>query len=715
MARIWLSNTRKFGNHPLNPNPLGKFSDFGAIMVEKQFRVGIDVGGTFTDLSLINEHTGELYNFKTPSTPHDPSEAIENGLKQVIAAGFDPATIAHFGHGTTVATNLIIERKGTLTGLITTKGFRDTLEIARQQRPHLYDYSIHRPAPLVERWLRLEIAERFTADGDEIIPLDEDAVRAAAAKFREAGVAAVAVCFVHAYRFDEHEKRAGEILQQEMPGVPISLSSDVQPEFREFERFSTTVMNSYLTPKMAGYLDRLMKRTQALGIRAVPHTVHSNGGLMSMDTAKAYPVRTCLSGPAAGVVGSAQVAAAAGFPNAVTFDVGGTSTDVSLILNGRGAYTPLRDVAGYPVRCPMVDVHVIGAGGGSIAWVDNAGALKAGPHSAGAVPGPVGYMLGGTEPTITDANLHMGRLNPVALLNGAMPVDQAAAKVAIAEIAAKIGASADETADGILRIAVANMARAIRSISVERGCDLKDFALVAFGGAGPLHATFVADEVGIPTVLVPEAPGTMCARGVLLSDVSRSFVKSHVTALSDESWKEVLKEAARLTAEAEDWLVSEGVPDQLRQYVRVIEARYVGQNFEVRVEADTEDKEAFVRAFYHVNDDVYGYHVEDRDIEIVNARVEAIGKIANPLEEPPVVTSTVEDATLGTRSVHMGDDNGGWMEAVVFDRARLPVDATISGPAIIEELTATTVLPATWTANVDNWRNIILTRKRLDA
>ncbi|MER9580726.1 hydantoinase/oxoprolinase family protein [Mesorhizobium sp. M0276] len=684
-------------------------------MTQEQYRLGVDVGGTFTDVSLANELTGDLHHFKTPSTPHDPSEAIENGLKKVIASGFDPAAIAHFGHGTTVATNMIIERKGTLTGLVTTKGFRDVLEIARQQRPHLYDYSIHRPAPLVERWLRLEIAERYTADGDEIIPLDEAAVRAAAAQLRAAGVAAVAVCFVHAYRYHAHEKRAGEILREELPGMPISLSSDVQPEFREFERFSTTVMNAYLTPKMAGYLDRLMHRSRGLGVRAVPHTVHSNGGLMSMEAAKAYPVRTCLSGPAAGVVGAAQVASAAGFLNAVTFDVGGTSTDVSLVLNGRGAYTPLREVAGYPVRCPMVDVHVIGAGGGSIAWVDDAGALKAGPHSAGAVPGPVGYMRGGTEPTITDANLHMGRLNPVALLGGAMPVDRSAATRAITAIADKIGASLDDAAVGIIRIAVANMARAIRSISIERGSDIKDFALVAFGGAGPLHATFVADEVGIPTVLVPVAPGTMCARGVLLSDISRSFVRSHVMALTETSWREVLDHAQAMIVEADMWLISEGVPERLREHVRVIEARYVGQNFEVRVEGDIFEKDAFVRAFYGVNDDVYGYHVEDRAIEIVNVRVEAIGRIAMPLEEPTAVRGTLDEARLGTRTVHMGEENAAWTEAGIYDREKLPVGATIVGPAVIEEPTATTVLPSAWAATVDRWGNLILTRERSDA
>ncbi|RWD52288.1 MAG: hydantoinase/oxoprolinase family protein [Mesorhizobium sp.] len=679
-------------------------------MAQEQFRIGVDVGGTFTDLSLIDEGTGELHHFKTPSTPHDPSEAIQNGLRQAIDAGFNPKAVSHLGHGTTVATNMIIERKGTLTGLLTTKGFRDVLEIARQQRPHLYDYSVHRPAPLVDRWLRLEVSERFTADGDELIPLDEAAVRAAAAQFRDAKVAAVAVCFVHAYRFDSHERRAGEILREELPGVPVSLSSEVQPEFREFERFSTTVMNAYLTPKMTGYLDRLMHRSRELKVSAAPHTVHSNGGLMSMDTAKAFPVRTCLSGPAAGVVGAAQVAQAAGFPNAVTFDVGGTSTDVSLILNGRGAYTPLREVAGYPVRCPMVDVHVIGAGGGSIAWVDDAGALKAGPQSAGAVPGPVGYMRGGTEPTITDANLHLGRLNPVALLNGAMPVDRDVATQVVSAIGRRIGASPDVAADGIIRIAVANMARAIRAISIERGCDVKEFALVAFGGAGPLHAPFVADEVGIPTVLIPEAPGTMCARGVLLSNVSQSFVSSHVAPLSDASWREVLARAAAMRNEAQAWLADEQVPEGLREYVRIIEARYVGQNFEVRVEGDMADREVFVRAFYQVNDEVYGYHVEDRGIEIVNIRIEAIGRIATPLREPPALAGSLAAARIETRSVHMGEDYGGWTSAAVYDRARLPTGASFTGPTVIEELTATTLLPPGWSAEVDCWRNLILTR-----
>ncbi|TIV95479.1 MAG: hydantoinase/oxoprolinase family protein, partial [Mesorhizobium sp.] len=338
-----------------------------------------------------------------------------------------------------------------------------------------------------------------------------------------------------------------------------------------------------------------------------------------------------------------------------------------------------------------------------------------GPHSAGAMPGPVGYMRGGTEPTITDANLHMGRLNPVALLGGAMPVDRPAATRAVTEIAIRIGASPDEAADGIIRIAVANMARAIRSISIERGCDVKEFALVAFGGAGPLHAAFVADEVGIPTVLVPEAPGTMCARGVLLSNISRSFVRSHVAPLDDASWRDILEQTRAMTAEAEAWLINEGVESALRAYVRVIEARYIGQNFEVCVEGDIMDRAAFTRAFYQVNDEVYGYHVEDREIEIVNVRIEAIGQIAAPLEQPPPRPGNSEEARIGTRNVHMGAEGGGWTEASIYDREKLPAGATFDGPAVVEELTATTVLPIGWTASIDAWRNIILTRKAAEA
>lgn len=375
-------------------------------------RIGFDVGGTFTDFTMLDESTGAVHYFKVPSTPHDPSEAIGTGLAHLVKAlALNPSSVRHLGHGTTVATNLVIERKGARTGLITTRGFRDVLEIGRQTRPHLYDYDVVRPVPLVPRELRIEVDERVMSDGTVRVPLNEAQVEEAARSLAAAGVEAVVICFLHSYRRAEHERRAREIVQRVLPSAYISLSSDVLPEFREFERMSTTVLNAYMGPRMGSYLERLLGRVRDLGISAELDTVHSNGGLMSVTTAREVPVRTCVSGPAAGVIGAAEIGRAAGFANLITFDVGGTSTDVSVIVRGKPLFASDRLVADYPVKTPMIDIHVIGAGGGSIASIDDAGALKVGPRSAGANPGPVAYKLGGTEPTITDANIVLGRLD----------------------------------------------------------------------------------------------------------------------------------------------------------------------------------------------------------------------------------------------------------------------------------------------------------------
>jgi len=671
-------------------------------------RIGIDVGGTFTDFTLVSTGDVAIRHFKVPSTPQDPSVAIEDGLNQIFDAGFRPDRVDYIGHGTTVATNIIITRQGTLTGLVTTKGHRDVLEIARQQRPHLYDYSVQRPKPLVERSLRIEVEERITADGTVMIPLNESDLRKAAETFRARGVAAVAVCFLHAYRYPAHEQHAGRVLRALLPDIPISLSSEVQPEFREFERFSTTAMNSYLMPKMGRYLGRLQARCTALKIPVRPYTVHSNGGLMSLKTAGELPVRTCLSGPAAGVVGAALVAEAAGFPNVITYDVGGTSTDVSLIVEGQIAYTPLREVAGYPIRCPMIDVHVIGAGGGSIAWIDDAGGMKVGPQSTAALPGPAGYGRGGMDATLTDANIVLGRLNSTALLAGALPLDAGAAREAVAKLAGRIAATTEATADGIVRIAVANMARAIRSISVARGCDLRRHALVAFGGAGPLHAALVADETGMSQVLIPVSPGTMCARGVLLSDISRSFVCTILAALSPAVWEGSLREAARLRDQAAVWLTEEKVPESKQSFRRIVEARYLGQNHEVGIAAESDRGEDFASAFHAANRDLYGYDLPDRAIEIVNIRIDAIGATQSEIAVEPAVLGEIHDALIGERLVDFGRDHGGARLTPVYRRRDIPSEASLQGPAIIEELSSTTLLPPGWGARIDRFRNIIL-------
>lgn len=672
------------------------------------YRIGFDVGGTFTDFTMIDATSGEATHFKTSSTPHDPSEAIETGLAHfILEEGVKPGEFEFVGHGTTVATNMVIERRGVPTGLITTKGARDVLEIGRQTRPHLYDYSITKPAPLVDRWMRLEVAGRLDASGNELEPLDTEAVRAAAEKMKAAGMQAVAIGLLHSYRNPDHERRAAQIVRAVMPGAYVSISSDVLPEFREFERFSTTVINAYVGPRMDRYLARFIERLETLGIPTEPRTIHSNGGLMSADTVRAFPVRTCLSGPAAGVVGAAKVALRSGYPNIVTYDVGGTSTDVSLVVDGKAAFTTSRLVADYPVRTPMIDINVIGAGGGSIAALDDAGALKVGPRSAGAHPGPIAYGRGGTEPTLTDANLVLGRLSDTALLSGRMTIDTAAARAAIeARIAGPLGLSAEEAALGILRIAVANMGRAIRAVSTEKGYKLQDFALFAYGGAGPLHAAAVARETGIATVIVPAQPGTMCARGILLSDISFDFVRSNVFEANPESWTGALAQFAQMTADGDAWLDGEHVAAEGRSMTYVADARYDGQNHEVQVllpQGPATGFVAFAEAFRAAHRQEYGYDIDNRAIDIVNLRLTVTGAVAAKLDGSYAAESGA--AEIGRRQVYF---DGGWYETVIYERARLPVEKVVEGPCIIQEMSSTTIVEPGQRVRIDSVGTMII-------
>lgn len=677
------------------------------------YRIGIDVGGTFTDFTMIDELAGQVKFHKVPSTPHDPSEAIERGMAEMLDThGIQAAQVSHVGHGTTVATNLIIERKGAQVGLITTRGFRDILEIGRQTRPHLFDYAVTKPPALVPRRLRLEVNERMSAHGEVLVALDEAGVREAALALREAGLSAVAICFLHAYANPAHEERAKAIVREVLPDAYISISSEVLPEFREYERLSTTVLNAAVGPRMARYLDRFLERVADLGVQQSPYTIHSNGGLMSATSVRQFPVRTCLSGPAAGVVGAAAVGRAIGHPNLVTFDVGGTSTDVSLIAEGRPLFTSNRHVAGYPVKTPMVDIHVIGAGGGSIAWMDDAGSLKVGPHSAGAVPGPVAYMRGGTQPTITDAEIALQRLNPRALLKGRMPVDAEAARRIIEQsVAAPLGLGLEDAAEGIIRIANANMSRAIRAVSTERGYDLSNFALYAYGGAGPLHAVEVAQECGIPTVIVPQEPGTMCARGILLTDISFDFVRSLIVPAKAAGWAQAQEALQQLRAEAEAWLDAEHVEPSMRRHACAIDARYDGQNFEVRVMLDDSGVptlERFIELFDEAHAREYGYQVPGRVIQIINVRLQAIGQVVKAPLSPARQDGSVQGARIGQRRIYHGKAHG-WHESAVYDRDLLPAGALIDGPAVIEEMSSTTVLGPEHQARVDAFGTLIIT------
>lgn len=674
-------------------------------------RIGVDVGGTFTDLAVVDDATGHIAFHKVPSTPDDPSRAIATGIAELLELiGRAAHEVGFLGHGTTVATNMVIERKGSRTGMLTTRGFRDVLEIGRQTRPHLYDYRVKRPVPLVPRRRRLEVSERLAAEGTVLSPLDPAEIEVLARKLADARVAAVAICFLHAWRDPAHEQAARDVVARILPGAYISLSSDISPEFREFDRFSTTVLNTYVGPRVSTYLRGLLDRVAGVGVPVAPYTIHSNGGLMSVETARLAPVRTCLSGPAAGVKGSAVIGEETGFRDLVTFDVGGTSTDVSVVVDGATVATGARQVAGHPVRVPSIDIHVIGAGGGSVAWIDEGGALKVGPHSVGADPGPAAYGRGGTEPTLTDANIVLGRLDPVALLRGRMTVDAAAARAVIEErIARPLDLSLEEAALGIIRVAVANMGRAIRTVTTERGFAPERFALFAYGGAGPLHAADVAAECGIPTIVVPREPGTLCARGILLADVSLDFVRSRIRPLDAEGWQEAGAVFASMRADAEAWLEGEHIPPARRRFLVGLDLRYRGQNHEVPVAlADTSIAlDAVLALFAEAHRQAYGYAIPGREVELVNCRVTAVGQVPRGHPTPPPDGGTIADALLGERRVYFGARDG-WLATPVLDRDRLAVGLTVEGPAIIEEMSSTLIVAPGQSTTIDADGNLVM-------
>jgi len=680
----------------------------------EKYRVSFDVGGTFTDFTLLAESSGALHYFKVPSTPHDPSVAIGEGIAHLLKAfAIAPSAMTHVGHGTTVATNMVIERRGAATALLTTKGFRDVLEIGRQTRPSLYDYNRVKPLPLVARELRLEIPERIDASGAVVEPLDAAAVEQAVQAMREAGVQSVAICFLHSYRNDAHEREAAAIVRRLMPEAFVSVSADILPEFREYERMSTTALNVYVGPRMASYMANLQKSVQAMGISVEPSTVHSNGGLMSAQSVCEAPVRTCVSGPAAGVVGAAELGRTIGMRNLITFDVGGTSTDVSLIHDSRPLYTQGRLVAEHPVKTQMIDVHVIGAGGGSIGRVDEGGALKVGPQSAGAVPGPVAYGRGGTVATLTDAHVCLGRLDPVSLLDGRMKIYAAEAREAVMEqIARPLGLSLEEAAYGMLRIANANMGRAVRSVSTERGYNVNEFALCAFGGAGGLHAAELARDCGLSRILIPQEPGTMCARGILLSDISMDFVKTQMSVADEAAWPQVGEAFEALSGQARQWLAKEGIEPARQRLLQRIEARYRGQNFEIVV--DFEDRglpplQEFLALFSAAHVREYGYDAEARAVEVVNCRIQAVGTVARA----PLATieggPSLSGARAGERPVYFAET--GWTPTPVYKRHLLPVEQDFTGPAIVDEMSSTTVILPGQQVRLDRFGNLCVNVK----
>ncbi len=662
--------------------------------------VGVDVGGTFTDFFAYDPHARITRLFKIPSTPHNPAAAIADGLREMCESfGIDTKDISRLCHGTTVATNALIQRKGASVAVITTRGFRDLLEIGRQTRPHLYSFQLDNPEPLVPRERRFEIAERITDGPKVLVPLDEPSLQQAVAAVKASGAEACAVCLLFSFMDDAHERKVGEALAHGTNGMMISLSSEVQPEFREYERFSTAVLNAYLQPVMGRYLSYLEKRLTEDAPAAKVGIYQSSGGLMSIDTARRFPVRTALSGPAAGAVGGIQSARSAKQPNIITLDMGGTSADVALIRNYEFGLSFDRAVAGFPVRLPMVDIHTVGAGGGSIAWFDRDDLLKVGPLSAGAHPGPACYGKGGTEATVTDANLVLGRLSAKGLIGGRMPLDPEAARVAIKPIAERLGFTIQRTALGIIEIVAANMVRAIRTVSVERGHDPRHYCLLPFGGAGPLHGSEVARALSISQFVVPAAPGILCAQGLIASDLKHDIVRSVRVRLEQDNLTRLRDILERLKVDADAWFAVESVAPADRRISVSLDMRYVGQNFELAVPGgvaaggrlpDFGNAAKLRTRFFAVHDQYYGFHSDTDPIELINVRLTAsavLTRIASPKVERK--TSTRPKAS---------DHRRVWftrarpLNVPVYVRAELRPGQSIAGPAIVEQFDSTTVL-----------------------
>jgi N-methylhydantoinase A len=524
------------------------------------------------------------------------------------------------------------------------------------------------------------------------------------------GIDAIAICFLHSYKNPDHEIKAAEIIKNNFPNAFLSLSSEVLPEFREYERTSTTAVNTYVGPRMQLYIQKLKERIAGLGVKCSPYIIHSNGGLLTIPMATKFPVKTCLSGPAAGVVGATAIGIEANQKNLIAFDVGGTSTDVSLVLDGKPFFTIERNIAGFPIKSPSIDVSAIGAGGGSIAWIDDGGALKVGPQSAGADPGPIAYNKGGQDITLTDANLILGRLNPNALLAGELPMDVSAAKLTLEEkIAKPLGLSVEDAAAGIVKIAASGISRAIRSVASSKGLNPMDFSLFAYGGAGPLLGAVVNEEVGSRVIVIPSNPGTICARGILLSDRSFDFVQTVLATLENNGWEKTLTAFKQLTSKADHWFKLENISVHSQVMKYYIEARYLGQSFEVRVSPTVSPRELtqeqFVEAFDTEHKAQFGYDIPNRAIEIVNCRIEAIDRN----NKPPIRKNLepTSNAHPSQRSVYCGSFFG-WKTALIYNRDQLSIGNSLKGPAIIEEMSSTTFVPPNYTFSIDNTNDIVL-------
>ncbi len=681
-------------------------------MKEKKIRIGVDVGGTNTDICAIDEETGELLVYKLPSSLYDQSDAVVKGVKILADEnGFEGQDVSRFMHGTTVATNAILEGRGAKTALITTKGFRDLLEIGRQKRPDLYDLQADKIRTLVTRDLRYEINERMNYKGEILSELSEDEILKIVEELKNAGAEAIAIMFLNAYLNPVNENRLKTIIAEKLPDTFLTVSSDLSRQFREYERLCGTVLNSFVGPEVKKYMRNLKSTLESIGIRNT-YINHSNGGLMSIDESMEFPVKTALSGPAAGVVGAQFITDMIDEKDLITVDIGGTSTDISLVVNGKFTASDEKTISGYPVRIPSIDISTIGAGGGSIGWIDSGGILKVGPQSAGANPGPACYMLGGENATITDARVVLGHLNNEALLAGRLPIDSDLSFKAVQKLADKIGMDVYETAKGIVSVSNANIIREIKNVTVEKGYNPSEFCLVPFGGSGPLHAAELIEELMIEKSLIPKAPGLLAAYGLLTEDMRRDFVQTHVMNCEGGFYEILNKEFRRLEDEAETWFDKEGIDKEKRRMEYFLDMRYQGQNHEIRVPFsfdDSSDENSVRKAFTEAYERLYSFSSDDM-VQIVNFGLSAIGDIVYPaVPEDEYQGEECSAAVTGERKVYIG--SGEFENYKIYDRDLLRNGNIVHGPAIVEQMDSTTIIPKGMKGTVDKNLNIMLERE----
>jgi N-methylhydantoinase A len=695
-----------------------------------RLRLAVDIGGTFTDATLIDAETRAVRRAKVLTTQTDPSQGFLESIKRLLTTPDDYRSVHYIVHATTVATNAIVENKGARTAFVTTAGFRDMFEIARQTRPSLYDLRFLKPRPLVPRHLCFEVTERMDAGGRVLTPLDQTELHRVALQLQASDVEAIAICLLHSYVNPEHERAVGRVLVEVLPNIPVSMSSSVCPEIREYLRASTTVINASVQPIVSRYLSGIEQRLEDVGVSADLLVMQSSGGVYRADSARVNPVYMVESGPAAGVIAATFVGDSLGYSDIVSFDMGGTTAKVGLVQEGRPQVTKEYEVgataqavmgegrgSGYPIRTPVLDLVEIGAGGGSVAWVDSGGSLRVGPQSAGADPGPACYTLGGRMPTVTDANLVLGRLNPQYFLGGEMALNPEAAAEAIErECARPLGLSTVEAALSIVEIANAAMSNAIRLVSVQRGYDPRVFALVAFGGAGPAHANRLAEENEIATTVIPPSPGLMSALGLLATDLEHEYTTPFAQELDSVDAGEMDNALRQLESRGRQELAREGVSRAAMEFRRSVDMRYVGQSYELAVRLregrfDRDGREALTAQFHDEHDRAYGFKAPGERIETVAVRVTAVGRIVKPTLR--VIDGSADldgaNAVKEYRPVYFREAPG-FVDCSIYDRYRLGAGTAVRGPAVIEEADSATVIHPGYRATTTDTGCLIIRR-----